>query len=259
MKLLILLFLLSLILCEYTWLPSVTGYNEYDDDNGYAGILGRPIVAIKIEGGVQFRIHYVGKAARSWEPITTGTAGDYKTRIDGIAIKGKLYKVYAGFWLPPVTGFDINDDIYGYAGNLGDEISGLMIQGCKYAVAISKGGGIQVFVDYGTGVRDITPQYLVPHMGEGCYFMGCCVIGGLGNDEQIQEAYRWALSLGYINDLAWVTAIDGLILAKRISEHFGTTFHKGWTLEYGCNHYWVLDLNKNEVFNAAGLYFKGNC
>ena len=106
---------------------------------------------------------------------------------------------------------------------------------------------------------DITPQYLIPHMGEGCYFMGCCVICGLGNDEQIQESYRWGLSLGYINDLAWVTVIDGLILAKRISEHFGTTFHKGWTLKYGCNHYWVLDLNKNEVFNDAGLYFKGNC
>ena len=103
MKLLILLFLLSLILCDYTWLPSVTGYDEYDADNGYAGILGRPIVAITIEGGVQFRIHYVGKGARNWEPITTGTAGNYKTRIDGIAIKGKLYKVYAGFWLPPVT------------------------------------------------------------------------------------------------------------------------------------------------------------
>ena len=257
MKLLILLFLLSLIHCDYTWLPTVTGYNEYDADNGYAGILGRSIVAITIDGGVQFRIHYLGKGARDWEPITTGTAGNYKTKIDGIAIKGKLYKVYSnGYWLPAVTGFDIYDDMYGYAGNLNNEISGLMIKGCKYAVAILQG---QIFVSYGTGVQDITPQYLVPNMKEGCYFMGCCVIGGLGNDEQIQDAYRWSLSLGYINDLAWVTSIDGLILAKRISDHYGTTFHKGWTLQYGCNHYWVLDLNGNEVFNAAGLGFIGNC
>ena len=265
MRLLICFALISLIFCE-TWLPSVTGYSEYDSNNGYAGITGKPIVGIKIDCGVQFRIHYVGKS--SWESITTGKAGDMKTKIDGIAIKGKTYKVYAnGRWLPAVSGFNINDDINGYAGILGYEISGLMISGCTYAVAIIKENepvnppintNTQKFVSTGTGVEGITPQYLVPNMAEGCYFMGCCVIGGLGNDAQIQAAYRWALNLGYINSRAWVVGCGGIDLAQKISAHFGTTFHKGWSLQdVNCNHYWVVDNNYKEVFNAAGLYYKG--
>ena len=272
MKILIILSLITLIF-GYKWLPTVTGYSESDYNNGYAGILGKTIVGRKIEDGVKFRIHYVGKA--SWEQITSGSAGDLKTKIDGIAISGKVYKVYAnGRWLPAVTGFDINDDNNGYAGILGYEISGLMINRASYSVAIldgttdnggNEGGestiisGSQTFVSTGTGVKGITPQYLVPNMKDGCFFMGCCVIGGLGSDAQIQDAYYWALNLGYINDKAWVTNIDGIALAKAISEHYGTTFHKGWSLEYGCNHYWVLDTNGKEVFNASGLYFIGNC
>ena len=55
----------------------------------------------------------------SWEPITTGSAGDLKTKIDGITISGKVYKVYSKTrWLPAITGFDINDDDNGYAGVL---------------------------------------------------------------------------------------------------------------------------------------------
>ena len=268
MKILLILSLISLIF-GYKWLPAVTGYSENDSNNGYAGIIGKPIDGVNIEGGVKFRIHYVGKSA--WEPITTGSAGDLKTKIDGIAISGKVYKVYAkGRWLPAVTGFDITDDNNGYAGVLNYEISGLMINRATYSVAILDGtdngggetpvvSGSQTFVSTGTGVQGITPQYLVANMKEGCYFMGCCVIGGLGNDAQIQSAYNWALNLGYINAKAWVTSIDGIALAKEISQHFGTTFHKGWSLEYGCNHYWVLDTNGKEVFNAAGLYFVGNC
>ena len=163
MRLLICFALISFIFCE-TWLPSVTGYSEYDSNNGYAGITGKPIVGIKIDCGVQFRIHYVGKS--SWESITTGKAGDMKTKIDGIAIKGKTYKVYAnGRWLPAVSGFNINDDINGYAGILGYEISGLMISGCTYAVAIISGNGpvnppintnTQKFVSTGTGNSSIS-------------------------------------------------------------------------------------------------------
>ena len=185
MKILLILSLISLIF-GYKWLPAVTGYSENDSNNGYAGIIGKPIVGVNIEGGVKFRIHYVGKSA--WEPITTGSAGDLKTKIDGIAISGKVYKVYAkGRWLPAVTGFDITDDNNGYAGVLNYEISGLMINRATYSVAILDGtdngggetpvvSGSQTFVSTGTGVQGITPQYLVANMKEGCYFMGCCVM-----------------------------------------------------------------------------------
>ena len=268
MKLIIFLALISLIFCS-SWLPSVTGYSEYDSNNGYAGIIGKPIVGIQLNCGVQFRIHYVGKS--SWEAATTGKVGDLKNKIDGIAIKGKTYKVYAnGRWLPAVSGYNINDDDNGYAGILGYEISGLMVNGCTYAVAITDGPidpvdvnppintKGQKFVSTGTGVEGITYQYKVDNMAEGCFFMGCCVIGGLGNDAQIQLAYHWALNNGYINSKAWVTGCDGITLAKKISQHFGTTFHSGWALrDVNCNHYWVVDNNNREVFNAAGLYYKG--
>lgn len=74
MKEIIALARLSYILCDAKWLPAVSGYSEYDSNNGYAGILGYPIVGVKINCDAQFRIHYVGKS--SWESATTGSAGN---------------------------------------------------------------------------------------------------------------------------------------------------------------------------------------
>ena len=94
-------------------------------------------------------------------------------------------------------------------------------------------------------------------MAEGCLFMGCCVIGGLGNDDQIQSAYTWALGKGYIDSDTYVN-MNSLSLAKLISEHFGTIFHSGWNIDdVGCGHFWVVDENGKEVFNASGLGYKG--
>ena len=181
MKLVIFFVLISLSFCGYTWLPEVSGYSESDANNGYAG-----------------------------------KAGNLKDKIDGIAIKGgKSYKVYAGGrWLPAVKGYDVKDDNNGYAGILKNEISGLMIKGCKsYAVAYSDAvpskNKYQTFVNYGTGVKDISCQNNIPNMAEGCFFMACCVIGGLGNDQQIGMAYSWALKKGYIRSDTFVN-IDSI-------------------------------------------------
>ena len=87
--------------------------------------------------------------------------------------------------------------------------------------------------------------------------MACCVIGGLGNDEQIQDAYQWALSKGYIEPDTYVN-MGSLSLAKLISEHYGTIYHSGWGIgDANCNHFWVVDENGKEVFNASGLGYKG--
>lgn len=108
-------------------LPSVKWYNEYDPNNGYAGIIGQSIVRVKTDCDVKFRIHYIGKIS-----ITIIKAADMKTKIGGIAIKRKTYKVYAkGCCLPAVTGFK-NDANNGYAGILRYKISGLMIDHCIY-------------------------------------------------------------------------------------------------------------------------------
>lgn len=83
------------------WLPPVTGNDERDDNNGYAGISGKPI--------------------------------------DGVAIQGATYKVHIlnGGWLPEVTGYNINDDNNGMAGIIGRPIDAIMIQDRIYATAYS--------------------------------------------------------------------------------------------------------------------------
>ena len=61
-------------------------------------------------------------------------AGILDRAIDGVMIKstkGKArYRVHLinGNWLPWVTGYNINDSIKGYAGNLGHAIDGIQIE-----------------------------------------------------------------------------------------------------------------------------------
>lgn len=76
------------------WLPIVTKWD--DSDNGYAGIKGKPIdgFAFKSEKGkVSYRV---------------------KTKKSG--------------WLSWVSGFDTNNRINGYAGNIGEEITAIQIK-----------------------------------------------------------------------------------------------------------------------------------
>lgn len=84
------------------WLPEVTGNDEGDSKNGYAGIDGQ--------------------------------------KIDGIAIKGTTYRVHilGGDWLDPVSKYDINDNKNGMAGILGKTIDAVMIKDRSYASAYIK-------------------------------------------------------------------------------------------------------------------------
>ena len=246
----------------YRWLPFVSGFNE-NADKVKAGVLDKPIVGVRIAGGIKFMVHLLGK--NYWEDEVIGTAGDLKTPIDGIAIKGKEYKAYTkSHWQPLVAEYNI-DESYpypGYAGILTNPISGLMIKDCTYTVAIldnstSIYNSGQVFVNNGTGVKDISYHYNLTYMEEGCYFMACCVIGGLGNDKQILSAYSWAKDLGYINEKAFLINIDKASLSKKISEIFGTNYHFNWKIQdNNCFHHWVIDEKGKEVFNAAGLNYK---
>ena len=81
------------------WLPEVTGNDETDSKNGYAGKDGE--------------------------------------KIDGIAIKGTTYRVHilGGNWLSPVSEYDINDNKNGMAGILGKPIDAVMIEDRTYASA----------------------------------------------------------------------------------------------------------------------------
>ena len=263
MRYLISLALISLIACGAKWLSTVSGYNENDDIYGYAGILGRQIIGVKITG-YKFRVHLKGKS--SWEPETTGTGGDLITPIDSIAISGTTYKVYAnGRWYPAVTGYNINDSNNGFAGVIGYPISGLMVKGASYSVAISDGSDsttpinnvYQKFITTGTGLEGVSYQKYLPGMGQGCYFIGSCVIGGLGSDSQIMLARKWAVNNGYIRDSDTYTYPNFSELARKVSEYFGTALHSNWKLKEGCNHFWVINESGKEVFNSAGLGYSG--
>ena len=127
------------------WLPEVSGYNKNDDDNGYAGIMGKAITSLRVSGGKQYRVHVKGG---NWLPAVTGNnknddnngyAGTSKgSAIDAVAISGNInYAVHikGGNWLPAVNGYNINDSNNGYAGIIGKTIDAIMIKGRKYATS----------------------------------------------------------------------------------------------------------------------------
>ena len=129
------------------WLPQVTGFNKKDAKNGYAGIMGKSILGLRVSGGKQYRVHVKGG---SWLPPVTGNnVNDYNNGyagngkpIDAVAISGgNLYAVHVqgGSWLPPVSGYNIKDSNKGYAGIMGETIDAIMISGRSYAVSISGG------------------------------------------------------------------------------------------------------------------------
>ena len=104
----------------WKWLPLLTGCIE-TNSKGDDIDLSNPIVGVKIDGNIKFRVHFKGKG---WQEEATDIGGDMKSLIDGIAIDGKIYQVLTKErWLPSVNGYDIQDERYGFAGSLGKEIN----------------------------------------------------------------------------------------------------------------------------------------
>jgi GH24 family phage-related lysozyme (muramidase) len=127
------------------WLPSVSGYNKNDANNGYAGVMGKSINGLRVSGGQRYRVHIKNG---NWLPPVTGNnqndfnngfAGDSRgSPIDAVAIDGGVrYAVHikGGIWLSAVTGYNTCDSNNGYAGIIGKEIDAIMIQGRNYATS----------------------------------------------------------------------------------------------------------------------------
>ena len=75
------------------WLPPVTGNDQNNCSNGYAGTeVGSPIDGVAISGGINYKVH-----------------------------------IYGGNWLPAVNDYNTNDSKYGFAGILGRPIDAVMI------------------------------------------------------------------------------------------------------------------------------------
>ena len=114
----------------------------------------------------------------------------------------------------------------------------------------------QTFVKSGTGLKGVSYQWQLEGMREGCLFMAICCIGGLGSDADMQLARQWAISKGYIREDTYVN-MGSMDLAAKISSHFNSIYHSDFNIAKGCGHFWAIDSNGVEVFNAAGLGYTG--
>ena len=82
------------------WLDEATGFNKSLRNEGYAGILGVPIIGLRISGGKKYQVHTF---RNGWLDEVTGNnisdfdfgfAGNY-TNIDAVAISGvQRYQVH---------------------------------------------------------------------------------------------------------------------------------------------------------------------
>lgn len=129
------------------WLPNVTGSNENDHDNGYAGILGAPIsgfVASAYGTDLTYKVHNING---EWLPEVKNRddfAGILGRPIDGVMIRSEKtlihYKVHTteDGWLPAVTGYSESDHDNGYAGILGHTVDGIILWSEPITTVIEK-------------------------------------------------------------------------------------------------------------------------
>lgn len=107
------------------WYPNV----RKGDSGNYAGVFGVSMDGVYIDNA-EYRVRVAGNR---WLPAVIGRndyAGILGQPITGIAIKGATYRVHnktRGYWLPWVTGYDINNKESGYAGN-GSVIDAIQIK-----------------------------------------------------------------------------------------------------------------------------------
>ena len=140
-----LFFLLPItITSKLKWLNEVSGYNQFDSENGYSGIFNKPITAIRISGNLPYRVHIKDG---NWLPPVRGYskeksqedyAGNGKI-IDCISVKDAKYMVHVmgGDWLPQKSKYNIFDIKNGFSGIYGKAIDAIMINGRTYQVGIN--------------------------------------------------------------------------------------------------------------------------
>ena len=92
---------------------------------------------------------------------------------------------------------------------------------------------------------------------KGSLFMALCVKGGLTSNEQILNAYEWALKNNYIINQNKVN-MSWNDFAQKISEKFKSIYHFDWKIRnsFKEGHYNVIDSKFNIIYDSTG--FKNN-
>jgi hypothetical protein len=136
-KIIILIYLLLLIKCQ-KYYGEVNGHTNENHQNGYAGDSVYPFSDFYLCSDRKYRVHFFGNNDTDWSPEYTAcqhVSEDCEKTIDGITISGGLEyrsRINKFDWLGLISGYDINDSLYGFAGVLGKDMYSIYIFGDEY-------------------------------------------------------------------------------------------------------------------------------
>ena len=112
--------------------------------------------------------------------------------------------------------------------------------------------------DYGTGITGIPLQKDFPNeiiRKSGCCFLCTCVKGGLTTLEQCMDCFDWGIKSGKLEYDCYVS-YNKEQWAKEIAQKYGTQYHEDYCFQNNNRHFWLTQ-NGNEIFNSAGIGWRG--
>lgn len=119
------------------WLPIVK--NDTDFGGNFKNAIGGIRVKLSDNSFIRIRTHIKGgnwlSEITKWDDTNNGYSGIKGKNIDGVAIKCDNHKIQyrvhlrdENRWLPYVDGYDTNNSINGYGGNIGSVIDAMQIR-----------------------------------------------------------------------------------------------------------------------------------
>jgi hypothetical protein len=126
----------------------------------------------------------------------------------------------------------------------------------RYCCLRDRDGSIYIEVPHDGGSQVEGLQYLQKQSSheavrkEGCLFCSICWIANLKTIQEVDRAFEWARSRGKVRSDSYIL-MSSLQLAREIAQQFGRDHKRGYNIEEGRNHFYVV-LNGREVYNSMG-------
>ena len=90
----------------------------------------------------------------------------------------------------------------------------------------------------------------------GCCFLCTCVKGGLTTKSQCEDCFNWGMQSGKLRNRDCYVNYDKEAWAREISQKYGTPYHGDYIFQKNSHHFWLVQ-NGREIFNSAGLGWRG--
>ena len=87
----------------------------------------------------------------------------------------------------------------------------------------------------------------------GCLFCAYCYIAGFNTISQVDNAFKWAVSKGYVRESDAYCQLGRSVYPDYLVKQFGTTKRAGCSVKQGRGHFYVVDASGREVYNSCGL------